>query len=145
MRIAKPTDALILLNTMAPNGRPHVCVTLGYLIGADGKAMNEQGAWQFLRKQFGQSVFDEGLKKTRGTFAVAGNAYAPAGTRTATLDVTARLGHLRKTLQVYGERRWTRKTQGWRHTEPLPFDMMPVDLQHAYGGQGWPADRKSVV
>ncbi|VVE52068.1 Secreted effector protein PipB2 [Pandoraea horticolens] len=140
MRIAKPTDSLILLNAMAANGRPHVCVTLGYLIGADGKTMNERSAWQFLRTQFGQHVFDEGLKKTRGTFAVAGNAYSPAGTRASTLSVTARLGDISKTLKVYGERRWTRTRQGWRHTEPLPFDRMPVDLQHAYGGQDWPAN-----
>ncbi|KLU21460.1 hypothetical protein EOS_35895, partial [Caballeronia mineralivorans PML1(12)] len=137
MKITKPDDVLILLNQVAVSGQLHTCVTIGYVAEAGGTLLTEQQAWGALLAQFGDTPFDAGLKKARGTFAVAGSAFAPRGTRVPALEVRVRMGALEKSLHLYGDRRWEFGPLGWRQSEPAPFATLPVDPMHAFGGDGW--------
>ncbi|MFP3587676.1 DUF2169 domain-containing protein [Paraburkholderia sp. SIMBA_055] len=140
MKISKSSDVLVLFNSGALPGRPTVCVTLGYLAGADGELVSEQEAWRKLSAQFNETPFDEGLKKAHGTFAVVGNAFAQGGRAVTGLEVRARVGSLEKALHVYGDRRWELGALGWRQSAPAPFVSMPVGLPQAFGGDAWPSN-----
>ncbi|MFL9950774.1 DUF2169 domain-containing protein [Paraburkholderia agricolaris] len=137
MRIDKPDEPLVLLHHGEQAGRPCLTVTVGYMSRFDGALMREQQAWQALVARFAGQPFDEGVKKARGTFAVAGAACAPRGETVTSLIVSARFAQLRKRLAVFGDRSWRHSAAGWLPGDPQPFTRMPVDLAHAYGGPGW--------
>jgi uncharacterized protein YjbI with pentapeptide repeats len=137
VQITKPDDAMLWLTSTVSGGQPLGCLTVAYLVEADGTCVDEPAAWRSLLDIFGGQPFDEGQKKARGTFAVAGNACAPAGTAVHGLRVHARVGAAEKTLHVYGERRWHKTLYGWRQTSPALFDTMPLDRRRAFGGAGW--------
>ena len=61
-----------------------------------------------------------------------GNAYAPPGTKTSTVRFAVQRGEetlFDKRLTVNGAR------QSWED-EPKPFNRMPIDFEHAFGGAG---------
>lgn len=137
MRIDKPDQVLFWPAAHARGGQPSLVLTLGWLIDADGQAMDQARAWPWLLERFADGPFDNGLKKSRGSFAVAGQAYAPAGTTVAQRAISVRCGLLAKTLHVHGPRRWQRPLGLWQPGPAQPFSVMPVDLTHAYGGPDW--------
>lgn len=48
------------------------------------------------------------------------------------MDVVAEVGHLNKTLKVFGDRNW----EGSIMTSPIPFTSMPLIYERAFGGDG---------
>lgn len=76
--------------------------------------------------------------KPRCDVVVHGNAHAPDGNAVRTLDVGlavgTREGNWRKTLRVYGERRWHRRVGLWSLSEPEPFVTLPISYDRAFGG-----------
>lgn len=138
MRIHKPEQALFWATPHERGGQPRLVMTLGWLVDAGGEGVPESQAWPWLREHFPDVPFDAGLKKTRGSFAVAGQACAPAGTTVTHLAVRLRCGPLEKTLHVHGPRFWQRRLGVWRASPAQPFSQMPLDLAHAYGGSNWP-------
>lgn len=72
--------------------------------------------------------------KIKSDVMVKGCCYPPRGPATS-IDVRFVVGErLDKKLRVTGPRVWVDKVLGGEHTEPLPFQKMPVDWAHAYGG-----------
>jgi hypothetical protein len=65
---------------------------------------------------------------------VNGHAYAPAGRAVRELDVGIRVGSLRKSLKVFGDRYWERGLSGVRSTSPTLFKTLPLVYERAYGG-----------
>jgi uncharacterized protein YjbI with pentapeptide repeats len=138
MHIFKPADTLTLLGYQSRGGRPSLTLTVGYVCERDGTRVSESEALAWLMPQFAKEPFDMGLKRKRGSFAMAGCAYAPAGRAVPGLTVSVQAGTLRKQLLVHGNRRWTHGPLGWRASEPEPFFTQPIGLSHAYGARGWP-------
>lgn len=138
MKITKSDDVLFLQGYMQKSGRNFFVATVGYVLEMDGTLVPESEAWAWLLKYFPDEPFDAGLKKTRGTFAVAGNAYAPHGTPVRQMAVRASVGALQKTVHVHGDRQWHQGVLGWRASDPAPFTEMPIDLAHAFGGAQHP-------
>ena len=66
-----------------------------------------------------------------------GTAYAPRGNAVTSLLVTFQVGTVGKTLQVFGNRIWSR--DGAAMSAPQPFVEMPITYERAYGGSD-PAD-----
>ena len=61
--------------------------------------------------------------------------------RTATeCTVQIDVGEWSKKLDVIGIHVWTDRIAGGKKTEPQPFDRMPLDYAHAYGGPGFVAN-----
>ncbi|MCA9727308.1 MAG: DUF2169 domain-containing protein [Candidatus Eisenbacteria bacterium] len=50
------------------------------------------------------------------------------------LDVTLAVGPLKKTVRVFGERRWSRTLGHWSASKPQPFVEMPLVYERAFGG-----------
>jgi hypothetical protein len=73
------------------------------------------------------------LPKPATDILLTGRAVAPApGTRVA--DVSLRVGALRKTVRVYGDRRWERRGGRWVPGEPAVWERMPLRWELAFGG-----------
>jgi hypothetical protein len=71
---------------------------------------------------------------------VRGDAIAPRGRHVTELDVSVRVGAVKKRLRVTGDRTWENGVLGIRMSAPRPFERMPLVYERAYGG--W--DRSSA-
>ncbi len=80
-------------------------------------------------------VLDEAWPKPQGEFLAAGQCHVPPGHADQPVSAHIRVGSLSKRVAVYGRRHLT-ATGGI--SAPEPFDRMPLDLAHAYGGPGHP-------
>lgn len=136
MDIDKPDDVLLMQAYHAQAGQARWVVTLGYVWQAGG-CLPEAQVWPWLLAHFPDEAFDAGLKKTRGSYGVAGQAWAPPGQHTTAMAVQVQLGHLHKTLHVHGTRRWQHTLAGWRASAAEPFQSLPLTLRQAYGGAGY--------
>jgi len=104
-----------------------------------GTLWSEPSMWKFLEKEMPEGPFiDECIVKQRSEFLVRGSAYAPGGpgSKTLALEVSVSVAGVSKRLHVFGPRRW----QGLRASEPEPFESVPLDWQHTYGGPDHPAN-----
>jgi len=73
--------------------------------------------------------------KPRADIVLVGHAYAPPGKLVTGMDVSARVGALRKVIRVFGDRTWQYGTfNSVRWTDPAPFDKMPLVYERAFGG-----------
>jgi hypothetical protein len=68
--------------------------------------------------------------------AMIGHAHAPQGKPVTTLDVSLRVGPVRKTVRVFGDREWRPGLlPGSKSmTGPKPFAKMPLVYERAFGG-----------
>jgi len=66
--------------------------------------------------------------------ALFGHAHAPQGKPVAKLDVSLRVGSVRKIVRVFGDRQW-RRFLLWRSiSSPKAFRTMPLVYERAFGG-----------
>jgi hypothetical protein len=81
--------------------------------------------------------YDADLVLTKKTtdVLVLGHAHAPPGRAVSQADVGFRVGPVRKTLRVFGDRTW----HAHGLSAPEPFEKMPLVYERAYGG----VDRRS--
>ena len=73
------------------------------------------------------------LTKPATDVLLRGHAYAPGG-QAREADVTYRVGPVRKTIRVVGDRVWRAGLLGYKVSEPKPFDRMPLIYERAFGG-----------
>jgi uncharacterized protein YjbI with pentapeptide repeats len=94
----------------------------------------ETSLWKFLAEELPpDQAIDAGIPKTRAEFLITGHAYAPAGSMVSGVRASIRLGNRSKSLNIFGDR----YLYGDRATEPIPFDRLPLDWAHAFGGPGF--------
>ena len=97
-------------------------------------------------KEGGSARFESDIVpfKTRADIVLVGKAYAPDGSPVTTLDVVLRVGDLRKTIRVIGDRHWVCEEGLMRRgrflnvsaSEPEPFNKMEITYERAFGGMG---------
>ena len=76
--------------------------------------------------------------KERADLVLVGTAYAPSHKSTQALEVLMRVGRVRKSLYVVGDREWKRRFFFWtKVSKPNPFVSMPLSYEFAYGGPGY--------
>ncbi len=73
---------------------------------------------------------DSHTGKPTSDIIMLGHAWAPEGKKMTQQDVTLRVGHVNKTVRVFGDRQW----QGGSITAPQPFESMPLIYERAFGG-----------
>jgi hypothetical protein len=61
-------------------------------------------------------------------------AYAPSGKKARAVRVSFSVGHIKKTLIVYGDRYWRKGITGLKMTKPDYFSSLPIRYERAYGG-----------
>ncbi len=76
-----------------------------------------------------------------------GTAYAPQGRPTTEFMVAMRIGELRKSIKVFGNRMFKRGLLGDSPTAPEPVKEVPITYERAYGGfdQSNPDPRKQRI
>ena len=99
----------------------------------------EKEMWETARETLPEGVaLDSGMPKSGGEFLVSGQCVA-AGNRPVTGQaVTVRVGDVRKSLYVFGNRYWIPEGNGYRISDPTPFTLMPMLPSCSFGGEGHP-------
>ncbi len=80
---------------------------------------------------------DVAPRKAATDVVVIGQAHAPQGVPTPAMTVGVRVGERRKLLRVIGDRRclWRGSATTPGFSDPLPFTIMPIRYDRAYGGR----------
>lgn len=127
-------------------GGSHLAVSLLGAFSFDGGGagdafLPEAEVWALAGPVLGAGLtLEEGFPKPGREFFVSGSAYATAGAGSSGLkkaeavNVSAKVGGLERSLRVTGDRHWL----GTGLSKPEPFDTMPVDWAHAWGGPDVP-------
>lgn len=76
---------------------------------------------------------DVSLMKPGTDVLLVGHAYAPGGRPATEMDVSLKVGPVRKEVRVFGDRVW-RLGAGWSMSRPAAFDTMPLVWERAFGG-----------
>lgn len=134
MQIVKPFSLGLQTRCIEYRRRLGLCITaqvyFPFAPKGEGSAWTEMSMWNFLGKEMPEGpLIDEGVAKTTPEYLVHGSACAPGG-RAGACEVRVRVGALKKRLRVFGPRFWN----GREISEPLPFEQVPLDWAHAYGG-----------
>ena len=99
--------------------------------------LKEQDLWRNIPELLAGQALDLGFPKPRGEFLVTGKCFAPRGEMRPASQVEVRVGPVSKTLYVFGDRYWLdSKSSHPKMSEPMPFAEIPIDYEHAYGGEG---------
>ncbi|UCG12232.1 MAG: DUF2169 domain-containing protein, partial [Deltaproteobacteria bacterium] len=89
-------------------------------------------------KQGGCVKFESDIApfKPRADIVLVGHAHAPGGASVLALDVSLRVGQVRKTIRVFGDRRWVMASRllPEHSSKPQPFSSMPLVYERAFGG-----------
>ncbi|HET6150899.1 MAG TPA: DUF2169 domain-containing protein [Polyangia bacterium] len=87
------------------------------------------------------------LGKAGTDIGLVGRALAPAGRAVARLDVVLAVAQLRKTITVFGDRRWEKSLGSGklRPSAPAPFVEMPIVHERAFGGQDQGPEGRPLV
>jgi uncharacterized protein YjbI with pentapeptide repeats len=136
MRTIKPTVLGLLTRPFEYQRqfRLGAAVTAFVPMDAPPALLAETGMWPFLAEELPpDQALDAVIPKSHAEFLAVAHAYAPGRQPVTQLRVGLKLGHLAKTLGVFGERYML----GERPTEAKPFTTMPIDWAHAYGGPGF--------
>ncbi|MBT2333154.1 DUF2169 domain-containing protein [Variovorax paradoxus] len=136
MKVFKPLPLSLLSRCFEVRNRTWMGVSglLMVSLGAQRKLWLEKDLWQFwaTRPDAGWPL-EDGMPRARSEYIVCGHAYPDDAERRA-CAVRAQVGALRKELHVHGARFWN----GDRPTPAQPFERMPLDWAHTWGGASWP-------
>lgn len=135
--IMKPSRLSCAIQTEAAKGGGLTTISSFALFDfADPRRLlTEQALWPMVAEQMPKgAVFDKGKLKPKGEFIIAGAALAPTDRPITGARVTARLGTIEKKLAVFGDRFWRLTDRGIEMFEAKPFDRIPIDEAHAFGG-----------
>lgn len=136
MKAIKPTRLGLIQRVVEHRRRCTLAVSvLVYQPLVDAKKLlSEMTLWKDVGEHVPGGVLDEGFPKPRGEVLLSGCGYAPEGQPTGAVMVRLRLGdRIDKQLAVIGDRHWKNGTP----SEPRPFERMPIDYAHAFGGEGY--------
>jgi uncharacterized protein YjbI with pentapeptide repeats len=108
-----------------------VSVLLFVPLGKARALLSEIALWKVAAEEMGGvPVLDAGIPKSRCEYLVAGAAYPVLGRENRECAVRATVGGHQKTLLVAGDRYW----ENGSISEAQPFDKIPLDWRHAFGG-----------
>jgi len=136
LKIVKPFRLSLLTRPYRWKGSNHLGIASIALanLNADPQLQPEQELWQMVSEVLDPgSVLDLSVPKAEAEVLASGFAYTCHQTEKSQCAVRLRVDTLEKTLLVSGDRYWL----DGRSTAPLPFEQMPLDWRHTYGGPGF--------
>jgi len=96
---------------------------------------SEVELWKMLGAELGKfGVLDQLMYKSQGELIVSGACFPPGGKPAPSAHVRVKVGPIDKTLYVFGDRTWGL----FGPSDPVPFTKMPLDWEHAFGGEKYP-------
>jgi len=81
-----------------------------------------------------KAASDLGLVKPGTDVLLMGTAHAPGGRRVDQMDVSLRVGPVRKTVRIFGDRVWRAGVLASSPSPPEPFVNMSLVWERAFGG-----------
>ncbi|TWD90351.1 uncharacterized protein YjbI with pentapeptide repeats [Variovorax beijingensis] len=136
MKIVKPFRLSLLTRPYRWKADNHLGIASIALVSlkADPQLQPEQELWQMVSEVLDPgSVLDLGVPKAEAEVLVSGFAYTSHQAEKSQCAVRLRMDTVDKLLLVSGDRYWL----DGRSTAPLPFEQMPLDWRHTYGGPGF--------
>ncbi|MGJ3702610.1 DUF2169 domain-containing protein [Variovorax sp. AFSI2.2] len=136
MKIVKPFRLSLLTRPYRWKGSNHLGIASLALVSlkADPQLQPEQELWQMVSEVLDPgSVLDLGMPKAEAEVLASGFAYTCHQAEKSQCAVRLRVETLEKSLLVSGDRYWL----DGRSTAPVPFEQMPLDWRHTYGGPGF--------
>ena len=135
MKIYKDTTLSLIPRPFGFRGRLSlgVGVVMFFNLDEPDALLDEQDLWKTVPTLLKGGVLDQGMPKQQGEMLLCGACHAPDGKPVRAVEVSARIGALKKSLYVVGDRYW----DGKKITDPEPYTEMPIDWPHAYGGPGF--------
>ena len=95
------------------------------------RLLPESALWKLFAQAAGPSaILDAAIPKLGGEFLVSGLAFPRDGSDRTHSAVSVNLAGREKRLSIFGDRYWMSGSA----SRPLPFDAMPIDAAHAFGG-----------
>ncbi|MBN2688919.1 MAG: DUF2169 domain-containing protein, partial [Deltaproteobacteria bacterium] len=146
MKILKD-DKLSVLHRSFYWRREHtlsVGVFAGFVLDEPVSLLGEPVMWKNAQESLARNqVLDVAMPKPGGEVLLAGVCCAPKGRELKAAEVSFRLGNIRKRLNVFGDRYWTRSVAAvWEISTPAPFTRMAITWENAFGGPA--VDRNPV-
>ncbi|MBE0366087.1 hypothetical protein PULV_b0826 [Pseudoalteromonas ulvae UL12] len=137
MKIIKSLQASLLNKTFQYNHKHFFVLSSLWGFRLDsGEAVLEQDLWQAIGESLGKNtLLDQAMPKDQAEYLVFGSAQSLQERPTGQLDVVVEFAGLKKHLVVYGDRYWKGAGAFSYPSEPTPFTTMPIDYQHAFGGE----------
>jgi hypothetical protein len=118
-----------------------IVVKATYMFARDGNVSLERDHplpiyREFVCSELGQIWPESFARRHQAEVLVFGHAIAPGGRPVEQLDVRLRVGDsLDAVGRVFGRRRWQARLLRQPHiSKPEPFEAMPLDWAHAFGG-----------
>lgn len=138
MKVIKSQKLGLLHRVFENDKRCYFVVTIFVYFDVDEpkKLLGEVGMWKLVGDELlaEGGILDEGNSKTSGEVLVTGRCYPSGGKPAQVSFVRVKMANVDKRLAVMGNRRYKLGVP----TVPEPFTEMPVDWQHAFGGEGYP-------
>lgn len=134
MRVFKPLQLSLQYKSFSWLDQNHLAVTLllGFPFDPEQEVLLEQDLWKFLPNQLGKdAIVDMCMPKPQGEVLVYGSYYAPGGQPVAADEVQLKIGSVKKSLAVIGNRYWRTLLAP---TAPEPFSELPISYEFAFGG-----------
>jgi hypothetical protein len=105
-------------------------------IGDTPVLLPEAAMWPFLSEELPPDLpLDAAIPKVRAEFLAVAHCQAPDAVAAPLVRTGIQLGPLIKLLDVHGDRMLDQRTRGI--SKAVPFEHMPIDWSHAYGGPGF--------
>lgn len=141
MKIFKKNEHSLFIKPFGIRDKIYMATTVMvyYDLTAPDGLLTEQELWKTVPALLGDTpILDQGMAKPRGEVLVAGSCCAPRGTRRPASQVTLRVGSVRKTLAVFGDRYWVPGAGGLKKiSEAESFEEIPMVWGNAFGGEGF--------
>ncbi len=141
MKVVKETNQGLLLNHFAVGGRFYLAVTVMsfFAFAAPDEPLPEQELWPFVQQELGKdAILDMAMPKPQGEVLLHGYAFAPQGKAVPALPVEFHVGPIAKSIHVFGDRCWRGRGNILSViSDPVPFSVMPLTYDRAFGGPGW--------
>lgn len=140
MKIVKTLRQSVLhrIHEQGPKRYFALSVLQGFVFGQSGLLL-EPDLWKAAAEALApDGLLDMGNPKPAAEVLAAGKAFAPGGKPVQVLEVSLRLGSVKKTLNVFGDSRWEKKAGSWIKAEPEPFTEMETTWAKAFGGPDFP-------
>ncbi|TCV98832.1 DUF2169 family type VI secretion system accessory protein [Biostraticola tofi] len=145
MHVIKPLRLSVMQRPWSQSGKHRLGVTVMALtdMSSAPKLRPEPELWQLAAEELPEGcLLDAGIPKPSAEYLVSGYAWPchqpqqPQQPQQPHCIVTVQVGDKEKCLSVSGDRYWLQN----QATPPRPFDRMPLDLSHAYGGPAHPVN-----
>ncbi|WP_422088828.1 DUF2169 domain-containing protein [Variovorax sp.] len=143
MKTVKPFRLSVLTRPQRWRGNDMLGVAVLGLVSLedDPRLMPEQELWQLAAEDIGPgNVLDLGMPKHEPEWLASGHAYTAHQADRTMCAVKMVVAGSEKRLHVSGDRYWL----DGRITPPQPFDSMPLDWAHAYGGASVPQNPQGI-